>query len=363
MVIFSYDTYQFWAAGQVARAGGNPYLVDAIFPVMVANGWPAEEHIFGFLHPFWSIWIFCALSLLPFEAARVVWLSSVLLLSFVSVRMARRAEFRAVFDLSAPPPFLLFATALFPPFMSAFYNGQTSAVLLLGVVLWLHFAIRGQLLWSGLVLSLTSLKFQLFAPLYLYVALSQAKQREFRFVGGLVLGVLLQAALSLACAPSAAEFWLVATRQMATAAAYLPTASLTRVVADTVGYPQVQIYLMVMVLVGVAVMAWRSQGDMLQKAACIILPVSLVASPYMWTHGFLPLLPLHLAMVSRLYSRSQRWTLYALVALAIFGVVELVAPFDLAIYMALLPLGLLAFGIGTCRAGGLSHGRYSAEAS
>lgn len=342
---FPYDMYHFWAAGTVARAGGNPYAISEIQRVMLDMGWPPEEVVYGFLHPFWSLWLFGFFSIIPFPAARFVCEAVIILLGSLSVGLLAQPAVRRLLSIKAPTPFLIFATLLFPPLMSTIYNGQVSVFTLLGITGWLSLSLRKNYFWGGVLLSLTTIKPQLFIPFYLWVFFSHFKRRQHTLAIGFATGILLQTSISLSISPCSAAWWLEGLRHSSLSAMQLPTPSLGRLLSSASGIEQIQLVLTVGAALLAIVVAMIDNGEPFRKAIIVYLPLSLLAAPYTWTHGFLALLPAQFALLSRLQVCRPRTAHYGVFALGIFSAFELCMPVALSSYMILLPSALFFFGV------------------
>jgi hypothetical protein len=334
---FPYDFYHFWAAGVVARAGGDPYLVSAIHPVMVSVGWRAEEATFGFLHPFWSLWIFSAISTIPFAAAKWVWEGLVLLLVSVSLLLITRPSVRKLLALQTP-------------IISTLHNGQTNPFMLLGLVTWLTLALKQRDLLAGVALSLTAIKPQLFIPFYVWVFLSNFRSRGCRYTLGFAIGLVLQIGISLIIAPNSALYWAESMQQVSNSAMNLPTPALGRIIAGVVGSDQIPLLLNLLAICAAVWSALNVKHESLAPAILVWLPLSSLVAPYTWTHGFLVLLPLYLALLSTFESKRPKLITYGIAALAIVALAEMHHPHTFAGYMVVLPLILLVFGLKQTKA-------------
>jgi hypothetical protein len=337
--------YHFWAAGVVARAGGNPYVVSEIHKVMLDVGWPPQEVVFGFLHPFWSLWLFTLLSMVPFPFVKLVSEVTIIIVGGLSIALMARPHIRRLLGIHAPTSFLIFASLLFPPTISTLYSGQVSVVTLLGIAGWLILSLRKNYFCAGALLSLTAIKPQLFVPFYLWVFLSHIRRKEPALVVGLMVGLLLQAGISLLFAPHSAAQWIEAMQRVSHAAVQLPTPSLVRLLSLASGIEQIPLACMVGVAAITIVLAILNKGEILQNAVMVYLPLSLLVAPYTWTHGLLALLPAQLSFLSRLWADKPKTAQYGVFTLATIGAFELAMPRTLSQYMVLLPIALLIYGL------------------
>jgi Glycosyltransferase family 87 len=348
--LLAYDFYHFWAAGQVARAGGNPYDVTTLKPLMAGIGWPETEQVFGFLHPFWTVWFFAGISLLPFSVAAVAWCALIVAMTVFCVRTLLNPSIRHRLGFVGASPLIFCATALFPPFMSSLVHGQSNVIPLLGIVGWIAAFHRGSPSVAGAVLSLTTFKPQLFLPLYTFVFASEMYRKDLRGIIGFAGGIIAQAAVSLAINNNILSHWYAAVVRTSESTMNLPTPTLSRMVSSWTGDPRWALY-----LVGAgscfAVAAALRQPRDLMRGFFLFLPISALAAPYVWGHAFLPLLPVYLLLVGELAERSARGVLYFCALFALFGICEIVRPHLFGPTMVCLPAILLAFMICRVRGG------------
>jgi hypothetical protein len=312
---------------------------------MLEAGWPVDEMVFGFLHPFWSLWLFSLISLVPFPIVKLVWEATLVVLCGLSVGLLVQPSVRSLLHIRAPRSFLVFSALLFPPTMSTLYYGQVSAFTLLGIAGWLALSLRNNYTAAGALLSLTAIKPQLFIPFYLWVFFSHFKRKEHTFAAGFIAGLLLQAGISLVIAPHSATLWVESMQHVSLSAVQLPTPSLTRLLSEITGLELMRVVVIAGAGLTAILTAMYSRGDVLRRAILVYLPLSLLAAPYTWTHGFLALLPAQFALLSRLHARQPRVVQYGVFAFAALSIFELCMPNPLSQYMLLLPLLLFFFGI------------------
>jgi hypothetical protein len=345
MDLFPYDFYHFWAAGYIARHGGNPYQVAEIKRIMLTCGWPETEAVFGFLHPFSTLWLFSLFSYLPFPVAKIVWEGLIVILIVVSVSLLNGDRMRQELGLSSPTSFLAFASILFPPAVSTLQLGQTKAFLLFGIVGWLFFYTRKRFFFAGIMLSLTTLNPQLFLFFYLWIFLFHLRDLEMLLIAGFSFGFLGQVGSSIAFAPHSPVFWYDAMLSVSQAAIDLPTASFSRLLIVLTGFQQAQHCLLILGLLAVilGLRRWRQMAA--HKGLLLFLPLSMLISPYTWSAAFLPLLPVHLVFLSSLNKVPSRATVYGIFIFALLGILEMARPYYITPFMALLPLNLLIFGL------------------
>jgi hypothetical protein len=350
MMPFPYDFVHLWASARIARLGGNPYDPQQIAPLMAQAGWPPEESISGFMHPFWSLALMTPFSLLPFSIAAILWELAIIVLVVASLLLLRNEAVRRVCGQLPSGPNILLVTALFPPLLSTLAFGQSSAVLLLGCAGWLSFFCRGRFFTAGVLLSLTTLKPQLFVPLYVWVFLSQLRGHEWRTVTGFGVGLFTQISMSLLIAPESANQWFIAMRSIPEITSNLPTPALGRIIASLLGVPQTVSIVMLIAGAGAAACALGFQGRVAERAVLFFIPLGLLTTAYVWSHSFLVLLLPWIFHVARLERIGDRPVLALSLVLATWGILEICYVHFLAPYSCILPLTALVVGLRALRA-------------
>lgn len=348
---FPYDFVHLWASARVAYLGGNPYDPEQIAPLMAQAGWPPEESISGFMHPFWSLATLTPFSLLPFSIAAILWELAIIILVVASLLLLRNEAVRRICGQLPSGPNILLVTALFPPLLSTLAFGQSSAVLLVGCAGWLSFFCRGRFLTAGVLLSLTTLKPQLFVPLYMWVFLSQIRNHEWRTVTGFGIGLFVQISMSLLIAPESANQWLIAMRSIPDITSNLPTPALGRIITSLLGgAPQTVSIVMLIGGASAAVCALGFQGRVAERGVLFFIPLGLLTTAYVWSHSFLVLLLPCMFHVARLERNGDRLVLALSLVLATWGILEICYVYPLAPYSVILPLTALLVGLRALRA-------------
>ena len=72
VLVYGQDFKSYYAAGRVILSGGNPYDYGLVAAVLVRIVGSPGNH--PFLYPLWFGWLMTPLSLLPYQAARAVWM-------------------------------------------------------------------------------------------------------------------------------------------------------------------------------------------------------------------------------------------------------------------------------------------------
>lgn len=338
---FPYDFYHFWAAARVALRGDDPYQVGVVYQEMIAAGWPTNEGFFGFLHPFWSLWLFAPLALLPFPIARVVWEFTLICTLAWSLTIILRSPLRNLLHIAAPREAMVYAAILFPPLVSTLYNGQSNAFVLLSVVAWLRLALSGKLFGAGVALSLTTLKPQLFSIFYAWLFLNEARRCNFKQLLGFICGWLVQCVIAVWIAPHSAENWWQAVNSYVSRVMILPTPSLSRILGEATGLSSIQYALTVLALITIVWLLTHNRVRTVHAGVSAMLPLSVLCAPYAWSHAFLPLLPTYLSMVSTFCVHARALTTYGVALFGFLGMIGMNNPHTLDIYMLVIPLALI----------------------
>lgn len=341
MLPFPYDFWQFYVGSRIALAGGNPYDPAAVSQGMLQLGWPPSEGYFGFLYPFWSLWLFIPFGALPFPAARIAWELVVLAAAGWPVSQLLRPLLRSALSLSLPAGFAVFAAVVFPPLFSTVWNGQTNAFLLLGIVAWLRLLCCRKVFWSGVALSLTAVKPQLFVVFYLWLSVRELRRGSISGLLGLGAGIALQCCLSASLAPQAPALWLDAVGSQLASSGGLPTPALPRIIAATTGMQAAAYVPTCVALLAILCSVFYAPLRSIRAGLGVFLPVSMLCAPYLWSHAYLPLLPAYFALLSDIAGQRRRLAAYGLALVGALGPVGVVRPQDVDAYMIVIPLALL----------------------
>jgi hypothetical protein len=339
-MLIAYDFYHFWAAGRVALRGGNPYELTPVYQEMLKAGWPGTEGFFGFLHPFWALWLFTPFSLLPLPIAICVWELSIFLIVAWAIYECLNLLRDWQIQLTTPLSLILIAFS-FPPVFNTIQYGQTNAITLLGIIAWLKATRARRQLLGGALLSLTAIKPQLFVPLYTGIFLSDLLSKRYQIILGFAIGLAIQVAISCTFYPASPHWWLSAMRNAGSAAMDLPTASLPTIIAKATGADILRYVPLCIAFVGTCFWIVAIKVTSPINLAGFLLPVSMLCSTYVWSGSFLPLLPVYLIIIGILAQRNERLVLYASVLIAIFGVAAARLPIALDRFLVVLPLSII----------------------
>lgn len=201
------DFVEYWSAGRVALAGGDPYDPAQLMPIQQQVGWTELEPLMMW-NPPWVLPLVAPLGALPFDVARVMWLAGSLLAVGLAARQAWLAAGGEAGRFSPP----LVAVAVFVPVLMALAIGQISPLILLGLVGFLHFERRGADLAAGACLVLVAAKPQLLHLFWIALLVWALLRGRVRVLVGLAAGLAGASAIASAIDPSVWAQYLHATR-------------------------------------------------------------------------------------------------------------------------------------------------------
>jgi len=173
------DLVNYWAAGQLLRAGENPYDQNALDQVQLG---PGSLHPTRIWNPPWLLlWIFPFL-LLAFPTATTVWFA----VNFGIILTCGTILWR----IFASPPIrkqvgmAWVATIAFVPALFTLRMGQITTIVLLGTVGFLYFASRDSDFLAGMCLALTTVKPHTVYLVWIAVVWWVIQERRWKTVGG-----------------------------------------------------------------------------------------------------------------------------------------------------------------------------------
>jgi hypothetical protein len=149
------DFVEYYSAGSVFLAGGNPYSGPELVEVQrQILGRPELDDATMMWNPPWALTLVAPFAALPVGVAHKLWLFSQLLCVFGSVWMLWR-----VYGGPAGREWVGFVVAAtFPPVLFVVWWGQISGLVLLGLAGYLYHVTRGRFGLAGLFAALTAIK-------------------------------------------------------------------------------------------------------------------------------------------------------------------------------------------------------------
>lgn len=287
-LIFGFDFYSFWAAANVFLSGKSPYNNDLLQAAQLSAGWPKDSELHIFPYPPWALLFFTPFALLPFELAKVAWtifsLSTMIHGAIIVNRFVAK-EFKT--DLLQFPS-LLISLIMFPPTLREVLLGQTAHLTFYGVALSLHF--RDQSLISGLLLAITSLKPQQFAPFYFLVFARDIMCLQYKRLFGFCIGATsLLAFISLLQFDILSEYlvYLADNRDILRG---FGVVTIPKVIEDSIGIVGFREYFFFVVLIVFGLVGTFKKPSS-RSMYTVGLSITMLLTPYNWLHDCLILFP------------------------------------------------------------------------
>lgn len=190
------DSLAYWAAGKLLLNRENPYSPPDVLALQRSQGFAeAKPRMFRPLP--WSTWIVLPLGLLDGYWAWVAWLA----ISLAALMISLRRCWRLYGDRQRPPSIgFVFATYLFAPVVGCFVWAQMSAVLLLGVVLFLEFEDHRPF-WAGAALTICMAKPHIFIVLLPVLFVWILARKRWQLLSGLAAAIAVETLIALALDP------------------------------------------------------------------------------------------------------------------------------------------------------------------
>lgn len=321
-IIFPYDLHYLWAAGYIARNGGNPYAADQLAAQLHAMGWPPDEGVQGLTHPPWNFWLYVIFSWIPFEFCAVLWtlLIGIGMAYGAKIITGRGPVFGRLQELSLPR--LALALFAFPPVLSNLVTGQINVIGFLGLLGFYLQRERSNKWRAGLLLSLSLAKPHLLFPLYVAVFARDLVAGQFLTMSGFAAGFACQVIASLLLYPQGFVHYAGAMGEIAAVTNQITGASLSQVLSLMFPVQWLKPLLFIGATVGAVVCVYRLRltAAVLQH---VVVPLSLLLTPYLWTHAMLYLMPGYLRLVNlafEYFGERFRFTLLLLGLVSCFYV-------------------------------------------
>ncbi|MGB6132732.1 MAG: glycosyltransferase 87 family protein [Acidobacteriaceae bacterium] len=291
------DFIIYWATGQQLAHHGNPYDPAMMRQFEHAAGFPGAASLVNYMrNPPWALPLTLPLGFVGARAAALPWSLLMLGLLILSVRILWKMFGR-------PGTHLEWLGYCFPPALLCVIMGQTSLLVLLGLVLFLRLH-RTRPYWAGAALWLCTLKPHLLAPFGVALLVWIVVSKNYRVLGGLASALAASCALTEAIDPAAWGQYLHWARTSGISNEFLPCVSvaLRNAIDPNAGW-----IAFVPCAVGCAwtlVWCWRrrEQWDWLDHGLLVVV-VSVLVAPYCWYYDQSLALPALLYGAARTQSR------------------------------------------------------------
>jgi len=338
--LVGYDFYYLYAATYIWAHGGNPYDTQTFARQLRGLDWPATEGVQGLTHPPTTELFALPFVFISFVIAKWLWLGFISgLLAFSCWCAFRSQTLRKLHGFTQPLPFVLSVIA-FPPVLSNVIWGQHNAIPLVGLLLCLWTFANGRLFIAGLFLGLTTLKPHLLIPFYVFLFGYELLNKRLTLILGFVSSIGIQVGLTCLVNPHSFVNYFRSFSQIGAEATAILGASPTQVLAVFYQQPLITVYGLIFGCVA-AVWLLFARAFTLERLVCLVLPLSLAVSPYVWNHSFVLLLIPYLRLMKMGFNYFGDRFRFAVAALGGIGVfIGLMA--DLNPYSAVFPLILVA---------------------
>jgi hypothetical protein len=190
------DFVEYWSAGRLDFAGGNPYGSEELFALQHDYGCPDDRPVMMY-NPPWTLPFVMPFAALDYGTGRLAWL----LVQFALVLVCAGAAWR-LFGGPAAQRWVAWGLALaFFPTLIALRMGQIAPLMLAGLVGFLYFIRQSRGWLAGLALLPAMVKPQLFHLLWLALLLWAVRGRRWSVLLGAAVGLFATTALALATNP------------------------------------------------------------------------------------------------------------------------------------------------------------------
>ena len=190
------DFVEYWSAGRLNFAGGNPYGSEELFALQHDYGCPDDRPVMMY-NPPWTLPFVMPFAALDYGTGRLAWL----LVQFGLVLVCAGAVWR-LFGGPAAQRWIAWGLALtFFPTLIALRMGQIAPLMLTGLVGFVYFIRQSRGWLAGLALLPAMVKPQLFHLLWLALLLWAVHGRRWSVLLGAIAGLLASTALALAVNP------------------------------------------------------------------------------------------------------------------------------------------------------------------
>jgi hypothetical protein len=190
------DFAEYWAAGRLNLAGGNPYDPSAMLAEQRQIGWTATEPVMMY-NPPWTLALAMAFGAVPFYIARSLWLPvQILVTLWCAVRLWALYGGAPHHAIRAGGVALLWM-----PTLAALRMGQLSPLILLGLVGFLWSLAHRREFGAGMFMALTFVKPQLVALVCFAFLVWAVADRRWHALAGALVGTGLASITAVALNP------------------------------------------------------------------------------------------------------------------------------------------------------------------
>jgi hypothetical protein len=315
-----FDFYFFYAASLLLHRGGNPYDFSQFHDALIVVGYPASKVATPFFYPPWALWIFYFFGFLSFTQSIVFISLTSFILLFQAIKVSKDSLTLPSWISSAK---LIFFFVTFVPFLKCILFGQLTWIPFAGILFAIAANRASYHLAGGVLLSLVILKPHLWGGVFGFVLGRFLFHRQSSLLGGFLCGACAQALFSYILFPDAFSTineYLLGSSSM-TANSNVVSASLVDLLANYLEYPSIRILgFFTSFFLGFYLSKKSDKNGRILIME--IVPISLLFSPFAWSHDYIALFPFVLEKLSILFINSNEriflriWIILALIMAA-----------------------------------------------
>lgn len=299
------DFVVYWATGQQLVHHANPYDGEAMMRIEHSAGLTATTGVMLMRNPPWALPLAYFLGFVGLRTGALLWSLALLACFVVSVRLLWQMH-------GSPGNYLHWLGVSFAPAVLCLMMGQTSLILLLGLVLFLRLN-RSQPFLAGMSICICALKPHLFLPFGIVLLSWILFSRNYRVIAGVAVAMAASCAAAFCIDPSGWGDYAHMMRTMGAVTEQVPCLSVALRVWLS---PQT---MALTYLPAVLSCAWalgyfwrrRHAWDWMKDGSVLML-VSLLTAPYSWIYDDCIVIP---ALLEGVYLTRSR-ILLAVLALA-----------------------------------------------
>lgn len=201
------DYVEYWAAGRLNLTGGNPYDPAQLHPLELQTGSIEGEAVMMW-NPPWLLTLAMPFGALGYGLSRTLWLLLNVLIISISL-----IHIWILYGGSTDLRWLALTIGFtFAPILDGLKKGQTSALLLLGVVGFLYFTRHRKWWLAGISLAFLTVKPHVLFLFLLAVALWSVDRKQWRVILGFILTLFATTAIAWAINPDVIQQYILAIR-------------------------------------------------------------------------------------------------------------------------------------------------------
>lgn len=310
------DFVDFWAASRLLISGGNPFSPAEVLELQQSVGYRDPKPLLMW-NPPWTLSFILPIGVLDYELSELVWL----VLNIFFILLSARKLWEIYIPTAQQMYWPLIAAFTFVPTLMVLIIGQITPLVLLGLVGFLYFERKNQLVWAGASTTLISIKPHLVYLFWIGLILWIWKQRHWKVALGATLAGAVVAVVPALIDPAVYSQFIEMYRSPGRSTPFeLPAPSVGSFLPHYLPNANLLIQFLPPLL-GSLWFLWQwythqEEWDWIEQFPIMIL-VSLVLSPYAWTYDQIILLPAVIHGVAMAKQQPAWWYKYCLAILYI----------------------------------------------